>query len=93
MSTYQDLAHAIDSLGTPVPCTNAPSLFFPDEEDFSPGALRNYAIRICSECPVKNICLDYALSNNEIYGVWGGTAPGERAALKRRHRQDVYRVA
>lgn len=32
------------------------------------------AKRFCSDCPVKDICLEFSLSfrYNDIYGVWGG---------------------
>ena len=38
---------------------------------------------ICSECPVREECLEHALDNNEEYGVWGGTTELERRALKK----------
>ncbi len=27
---------------------------------------------ICSRCVVREECLDYALTGNERYGIWGG---------------------
>ena len=44
-----------------------PEAFFPENiED------RRMAIAICNTCPVKKKCLDYALANEEEFGVWGG---------------------
>lgn len=40
------------------------------------------AKRICDACPVEDECLIFALSNGERYGVWGGTTPGERDAMR-----------
>lgn len=39
---------------------------------------------ICSRCPVKAECLDWAIQQGEQYGVWGGTSPRERLLLLRR---------
>lgn len=44
-----------------------PDAFFP----MYPQQARK-AIMVCAKCPVKQQCLDYALKNNEQYGVWGG---------------------
>ncbi len=37
--------------------------------------------RICRECPVKQTCLDWALTHEEEYGVWGGLSEKERRAI------------
>lgn len=55
-----------------------PELFFPNAaEDPSP------AIAICSICPVQAPCLAASLDSAECDGVWGGTTPGERRAMRR----------
>lgn len=41
------------------------------------------AKRVCISCPVMDECLAWALSNDEMEGVWGGTSPRERAAMLR----------
>jgi WhiB family redox-sensing transcriptional regulator len=41
------------------------------------------ARRICNGCIVKNDCLQYALTNNELYGIWGGMTSTERKHYKR----------
>lgn len=33
---------------------------------------------ICATCPIQNICLDYALTAQEEYGIWGGMTAEER---------------
>lgn len=38
---------------------------------------------ICTACPVRDRCLAYGL-NSEEFGVWGGLAPEERAAVRGR---------
>jgi WhiB family redox-sensing transcriptional regulator len=58
---------------------------------FFPGIGENHkakaAILVCSTCPIRARCLDYALqwSTRECPGIWGGTTEGHRARL-RRHR-------
>lgn len=42
----------------------------PDEIDKS--------LRICHECPVRDTCLETAMSGAEVWGVWGGTTADER---------------
>lgn len=37
--------------------------------------------KYCTDCPVINQCLDYAL-NVRVLGVWGGTTPEERNKLR-----------
>ncbi len=48
-----------------------------------PAEGRNYraAKRICAECPVIATCLEFAMVNEEAYGVWGGMSPPDRREL------------
>jgi WhiB family redox-sensing transcriptional regulator len=41
------------------------------------------AIAVCAACFVRDECLDYAMSDIEIVGVWGGTTTEERRRLRR----------
>lgn len=34
-------------------------------------------------CPLRDACLEFAMVNNERYGVWGGLLPEERAKLRK----------
>ena len=36
------------------------------------------AKRICANCPVRRQCLEYALANRIVRGVWGGASERER---------------
>ena len=57
----------------------ADRLFFPKV-----GQSVEPARAICRECPVLAECREWALSQGEnLHGVWGGTAPGERKRLRR----------
>ncbi len=39
------------------------------------------AKRVCARCSVQASCLDWALRNGEVVGVWGGKTERERRAL------------
>jgi WhiB family redox-sensing transcriptional regulator len=41
------------------------------------------ALSICATCPVRAQCLDDAIRNREIYGIWGGTTPEQRRRIRR----------
>ena len=36
---------------------------------------------ICSTCPVRQPCLEYAMKIREPHGIWGGLSEGERKRL------------
>ncbi len=60
-------------------CLDAdPEAFFPEK-----GGSTREAKRICGVCPVRGECLDYALSNDERFGIWGGLSERERRRAKR----------
>jgi Transcription factor WhiB len=44
------------------------------------------ALTVCAACPVRAYCLELSLRNWVIgqHGIWGGTVPAEREALRRR---------
>ena len=41
---------------------------------------------VCRNCIAQLACLDYALQNNEQYGIWGGATEDERRAILRKRR-------
>jgi hypothetical protein len=34
-------------------------------------------------CPLLESCLEFAMTNNERYGIWGGLDPDQRAKLRK----------
>ena len=56
-----------------------PEAFFPEK-----GGSTREAKSVCSRCEVKAECLEYALQNDERFGIWGGLSERERRRLKRR---------
>lgn len=60
-----------------------PELFFPVSE-VGPGERQvAQAKAVCARCPVRAICLGYALDEGLDHGVFGGTTPDERRKLTR----------
>ena len=55
-----------------------PEAFFPEK-----GGSTREAKKICTGCEVKAECLEYALSNDERFGIWGGLSERERRRVKR----------
>ncbi|MEU4607611.1 WhiB family transcriptional regulator [Kribbella sp. NPDC023972] len=57
-----------------------------DPEAFFPvmGGSTRDAKKICLGCDVRGECLEYALTNDERFGVWGGLSERERRKLKKR---------
>ena len=55
-----------------------PEAFFPEK-----GGSTREAKRVCASCEVKAECLEYALQNDERFGIWGGLSERERRRLKR----------
>lgn len=66
------------------PCQADPELFFPVAEEgtdaFDRQAAR--AVALCQTCPFREGCLATALASGEDAGIWGGTVPSERRALR-----------
>jgi WhiB family redox-sensing transcriptional regulator len=56
-----------------------PEAFFPEK-----GGSTREAKKVCTGCEVRAECLDYALANDERFGIWGGLSERERRKLKRR---------
>jgi WhiB family transcriptional regulator, redox-sensing transcriptional regulator len=55
-----------------------PEAFFPEK-----GGSTREAKRVCSGCEVRAECLEFALANDERFGIWGGLSERERRRLKR----------
>jgi WhiB family redox-sensing transcriptional regulator len=55
-----------------------PELWFPE-----PGEDDRAAKLICGWCPVRSVCLAWAMDTNEPYGIAGGLTPEERRRARR----------
>jgi WhiB family transcriptional regulator, redox-sensing transcriptional regulator len=65
-----------------------PDLWFPEQ-----GGNARPAKRICRRCPVRRPCLDYALRNGEMHGIWGATSPEDRERIRRQERLAASQAA
>jgi WhiB family transcriptional regulator, redox-sensing transcriptional regulator len=45
----------------------------------------------CATCPAQDQCLEFAVTTNQEYGVWGGTTEDERRVLRRHWRAENRR--
>ncbi|WP_406286140.1 WhiB family transcriptional regulator [Embleya sp. NBC_00896] len=55
-----------------------PESFFPEK-----GGSTREAKKVCLACEVRDECLEYALANDERFGIWGGLSERERRRLKK----------
>ena len=55
-----------------------PEAFFPEK-----GGSTREAKHICVGCDVRGECLEYALGQDERFGIWGGLSERERRRVKR----------
>ncbi len=64
----------------------ATAAFFSDDK---PGceAQESAARVVCSGCPVRTLCLDYAIEAPMDFGVWGGLTWAERRKVVQARRQ------
>jgi WhiB family redox-sensing transcriptional regulator len=60
------------------------SIFYPDTEEDA-----EIAKQVCAECGVRTTCLDFALSQREKVGVWGGATERERRRILRQRRRSA----
>lgn len=52
-----------------------PDLFFPKSGDHASAATARV---VCAGCPVAGECLEFALSTDQKFGIWGGLTPRQR---------------
>lgn len=57
-------------------CKGNTALFFDNSQ-------RNQAKSICRRCPIWQPCLDFAMAETWVQGVWGGTTENERKKLRK----------
>jgi WhiB family redox-sensing transcriptional regulator len=80
-SGWSDPAASLDPLAWQAQALCAqtdPEAFFPEKG----GSVRE-AKRTCLSCDVRAECLDFALMNDERFGIWGGLSERERRQVRR----------
>jgi WhiB family transcriptional regulator, redox-sensing transcriptional regulator len=85
------------------PCSEVdPEIFFPvdngEEIPRTKNGKTTYAVvsrytneqgakSVCFKCPYKAACLEYAINDYTLQGIWGGTNEAQRATIRRQKRQ------
>lgn len=47
-----------------------PDMMFPNRTQ--QAYTHDLQVKVCGPCPVREICLDYAVMHREEHGIWGG---------------------
>jgi WhiB family redox-sensing transcriptional regulator len=75
-------------------CLSAdPELFFPISTRGPAEQQIKRAKMICEGCTVRRECLEFAMSHDQTYGIWGGTTPEDRQRQRRRKRRAAATAA
>jgi WhiB family transcriptional regulator, redox-sensing transcriptional regulator len=61
-----------------------PEVFYPATDEEAGDAKE-----VCAVCSVRESCLEYALTNRERDGVWGGATERERRRILRQRRKSA----
>jgi WhiB family redox-sensing transcriptional regulator len=63
-----------------MPCAGRQDLFYGKHAERPEARLRREerAKKVCATCSQITTCRDYARSNNEVFGIWGGETEMER---------------
>lgn len=79
-----------EEFGDPLCSQGDPDAFFPEERpdgNMMPNRLaypmERQAKMSCFECPYRMRCLEYALKNQDLIGIWGGTTEFDRRKIRR----------
>jgi WhiB family redox-sensing transcriptional regulator len=62
------------------------ALFFPIGQTGEAEVKIARAKKVCVTCPVRQQCLEFAITTNQEYGVWGGHSEEERRVIRRQWR-------
>ena len=82
--------------GAPVCAETFPDAFFPEESELEykgPGGTKymklvsvyqheKEAKALCFRCPYRMRCLEYAINDSSLQGIWGGTTERQRRTIR-----------
>jgi WhiB family redox-sensing transcriptional regulator len=75
-------------------CLSAdPDLFFPISTTGPAQEQIARAKMICAGCAVRQECLEFAVTHDPLYGIWGGTTAEDRQRERRRKRRRAAAAA
>jgi WhiB family transcriptional regulator, redox-sensing transcriptional regulator len=78
----------LSRIGRPACADEEPDLFFATE---MPAAI-SAAKAICSRCPVRPGCLEYAVITDQEYGTWAGLSEAELRPLRHAHAAELLKA-
>lgn len=67
LALCEHVCYASTMLQDPLSCEIDPDFWFSESS-------KNISLAkdLCSECPLRDRCIELAVSNNEVHGIWGG---------------------
>lgn len=66
-----------------LPCKQGdPELFFPPKYNLEYKKQIEEAKAVCDSCPIRYLCLDWAVAIPGLEGLWAGTTPPERRRMR-----------
>lgn len=69
-----------------VECEQLPDVFFP-EDGINPTETKQMNVmakQVCERCPIRIQCGEYAILNQEPFGIWGGLTVADRERLRKK---------
>lgn len=71
-------------------CAGFGDAMFPNTDTYSKEEERIFE-RVCTDCPIMEACLEWGLAH-ETFGIWGGTTPKMRAAIRKQMGIEFYNL-
>ena len=70
----------------PLACLGNADLFFPPDYTATFKDRIEAARVLCDDCPVKDLCLDWAVAQPDLDGIWASTTPPDRRRLRKKRK-------
>ncbi len=68
-------------------CRGEPiNLFFPQRTDHH--SVNRKALKLCENCPVKEPCLETAIADPKLSGIWGGATGMKRKQIRKQRKKE-----
>lgn len=74
-------------IDTDLECANETRLFFPPDYTATFHDDIEKAKALCMVCPLARSCLEWALPQTSLEGIWGATTPADRRRIRRRRKK------
>lgn len=71
----------------PLACLAREDLFFPPDYTATFRGRIEEAKALCAACPVRALCLEWAVPQADLDGIWAATTPPDRRRLRKRAKE------